>query len=328
MAPAAGEARPHLRSVPDRCAACSRDLKEDQTILFVEEENGRIFCSEDCIVSLYAPEIETLEREYFRKLPADEMSAKEREALSHLRWKTLEKPGEVWRNKTATADFRYTFVAEYEKDGEPFWSVALCLCLRGEPSFLFLAFITRSPEMVDAYRSGERVEAVRNESDDGGEGKGFTFLAESPEAREEGNPTDRLGAPWTQYETFQADVFGARKKSDIPEKDYQQYETCFEGTLSEPGEVWSYPSVEGDDSSPRIFHFIRQYGKPKAKAKLHWYVIVARQTPQPDQLEVLEAFPTKDAKLVGRYRHGVQEPVTGEEASASNASSGQNRIVH
>src|SRR5947209_5507412 len=42
------------------CTHCSKDLSREDRALFVEEEIGRVFCSEDCIAAFFAPEVERL----------------------------------------------------------------------------------------------------------------------------------------------------------------------------------------------------------------------------------------------------------------------------
>src|SRR5690348_13612436 len=67
------------------CFACSKDLSEpDAKALFVEEENGRIFCSEGCIVNFFSPEIKRLEKQYLKRLSVDDLSAEERKKMAQL----------------------------------------------------------------------------------------------------------------------------------------------------------------------------------------------------------------------------------------------------
>ncbi|MEO7161335.1 MAG: hypothetical protein ABI041_00300, partial [Bdellovibrionia bacterium] len=49
------------------CENCSKDLSRTERALFVEEEVGRIFCSESCIAAFFTPDITRLEKEYFRR---------------------------------------------------------------------------------------------------------------------------------------------------------------------------------------------------------------------------------------------------------------------
>jgi hypothetical protein len=297
-------------------------LRGTDKALFVEEEIGRIFCSESCIASYFAPEIERLEKEYVRRSSAQDLTGAERESLAHLRWVTLQEPDEVWREKTLSGDYRYTLISEFEPGDKKVWSICICLFLRGEPSFLYLAFPTRNAAVVHAYRRGERVElgAPAKEKDKAKRRKADA-AAEAPEAADgaagEPGASDRLGTAWTEDETFLAQVNQERSEDDIPPEDFESSQGCIEETLEVPDEVWSVKTNEG----MLIYHFIRQY--PADESGLgHWYVIVARETEEEEQIEILDAFPTRDAVLVDRYRRGSQQVgETQEERPVS-------RVVH
>lgn len=304
----------------------------------MEEEIGRIFCSEDCIATYFGPEIERLEKEYFRKISASDLSAPEREALAHLRWITLQEPDEVWREKTLSGDHRYTLISEFQPGAKKIWSVCICLFLRGEPSFLFLAFPTRNAAMAATYRRGERIEWKRQQrprtdadasasEPSSGKVPGARVLyqdEDSPEkieAYEQSSAersSDRLAEAWTEGETYLAQVNQERREDDVPPDEFALYEACMEETLQEPDEVWSLQM--GGEESAKLYHFIRHYPEETPGV---WYVIVARETDKDEEIEILDAFPTRDASLVDRYRRGERE-VGGDEVEVRPVS----RVVH
>jgi hypothetical protein len=304
----------------------------------VEEEIGRIFCSEACIAAYFTPEIERLEKEYFRRLAATDLSAEERESLAHLRWITLQEPDEIWREKTLTGDYRYTLISEFKPGSKKVWSICLCLFLRGEPSFLYLALSTRNAAMVNGYRRGERVEwaqtgqslaaraarAKTGEKIERRQEHGQTTQSDAPEARPENSPvvtfaTDRLGDPWTADETLMARMNQERREDDIPPEEFGRYQALIELTLETPDEVWSI--MARGPEGPKLYHFLRQHTEEPGV----WYVIIAREIDdQEDQIEILDAFPTRDPYLVESYRQGEQE--VGEESTASLKSTA--RVVH
>jgi hypothetical protein len=298
------------------CQNCAKVLVTDDRALFVEEEMGRIFCSEACITGFFTPEIERLEKEYFRRLSQNDLTKEERESYSHLRWITLQEPDEIWREKTLSGDHRYTLISEFQPGNKKVWCVCICLFLKGEPSFLYLAFTTRNAAMVNAYRRGERVEWAKT-----GKGKGKGAQAETddeeveaPEARKvsrgneepQENLSDRLADEWTDDETFLAQVNEERREDDIPVEEFAGYEKCLEETLETPDEVWS---CQPGNSAVKLYHFIRHYQpNPDDEEGLgHWYLIIARETEDEEQIEILDAFPTRDSMLVDRYRRGDQE---------------------
>jgi len=279
------------------CRNCSRDLGGDQRALFVEEEVGRIFCSENCIADYFSPEIQRLEKEYFRRLSSSDLTGEEREKLAHLRWVTLQEPDEVWREKTLAGDYRFTLISEFQPDHRKVWCVCICLFLRGDPSFLFLAFPTRNAAMVNHYRKGERVTLGRVEK----KHKARSQTKGKVESLPQGEvPTDGLGTEWTEDETYRAQISQDRDSGDIPPSEFGLYHNCFGETLEEPDEVWNLKS----DSVLKIYHFIRHY--PNEKVPM-WFIVVAREVEDDEQIEILDAFPTRDSMLVDRYRQGNQE---------------------
>jgi hypothetical protein len=308
--------RAQVTSKVNPCQGCGKDLKGAERALFVEEEIGRIFCAEPCIAKFFAPEVERLEKEYLRRAQKSDLTGKEREALSHLRWATLQEPDEVWREKTLTGDYRYTLISQFEPGSRPVWSICICLFLQGEPSFLFIAFPTKNEAMVNAYRRGEQVKREKTKK------AKKTAAKASPQSAEEDAPPspelgDRLADAWTEDETFLAQVSQERSEGDIPAAQYELYQGCLEQTLEEPDEVWSLEMTDPD--GVHLYHFIRQYPNEEPG---HWYIIVAKETDEEEQIEILDAFPTQDASLVDRYRRGSQE--VGELTELPQAS----RMVH
>jgi hypothetical protein len=300
---------------PDACYHCAKNLTGNQErALFVEEEVGRIFCSETCIAAYFTPEIERLEKEFFRRLTPSDLSSEERESLAHLRWITLQEPDEVWREKTLTGDYRYTLISEFKPGAKKIWSVCICLFLRGEPSFLYLAFPTKNAAMANQYRRGEQVEWIRP-AQSGTQVEGMNSETQEGEAQGE-ERLDRLADSWTEDETVLAQLNKGRSKDDIPPSDYGLYQACLEETLEAPDEVWSHES-QGEESI-KLFHFIKHYPDEQPGV---WFVIVARETDDEEQIEIMDAFPTRDPQLVAHYRRGEQE-VGQMEAKATS------RVVH
>ncbi len=325
-------------SFVDECIQCSQGLKTQDRALFVEEEICRTFCSEACIAEFFAPDIRRLEREYHKFLPVNDLTGDEREKHAHLRWITLENADEGWREKTLTGDYRYTLISEYQPENKKIWMVCICLFLRGEPSFLFIAFPTGSEQLVNHYRKGERVSleglkaealAARKEAE------ASEPLASSDEQDGAKNEPlmDGLADGWSEEESFRAQLIQKRSADDIPASEFELYQACMEETLEAPDEVWALDMTdEGGTVSAaergseemdavetlRVYHFIRRYAQDSPEM---WYIIVARETEDEDQIELLEAFPTRDPELVAKHRRGSQEIGGQNQAQAS-------RMVH
>jgi hypothetical protein len=321
----------------ESCQHCTKVLMSDERALFVEEEVGRIFCSEACIAAFFAPEIERLEKDYHRKVSGSDLSKDERDSYSHLRWITLQEPDEIWREKTLSGDHRYTLMSEFQPGSKRIWSICICLFLKGEPSFLYLAFTTKNAALVNSYRKGERVEWAKGAS-------GEKVTEEQMLSQEQ--RSDRLADSWTEDETFLAQVNQERRADDISPEDFPLFEKCIEETLETPDEVWN---CQPSEQAARLYHFIRYYpagapGIPEIEAADDfgvedgtgpvsglgsgneessgiWYIVIAREAEEEEQIEILDAFPTRDSALVDRYRRGDQEV-------GHTAPGPQSRIVH
>ena len=135
-------------------------------------------------------------------------------------------------------------------------------------------------------------------------------------------PTDGLADGWSADEAVRAELGSTRRTDDIPNEEFAAYQNCMEETLNSPDEVWSLVAEQTGSENPeldsvKLFHFIKQYEEAG-----FWYIMVAKELPEEEQLEIVEAFPTRDSELAERYRQGVQElGGTGVTESAS-------RVLH
>ncbi len=292
----------HVRVSGGACYSCHQKLSADTRVLFVEEEKKRTFCSEECISEFFSPQVERLERDYLSRVTPSDFSISEREALAHLRWVTLQEPDEIWCELVSSGDLVYTVISEFNTGSKKSWCVCICLYLRGEPSFLFVAFPTRDPMLVDFFRRGKKLETVEN--------------APSVASNElQASNTDGLADSWTEDETIRAQLGQDRKEDDILPEEYELYQGCMDATLQTPDEVWSIVLFEEDER--HLYHFIKYF--PGEEGNI-WYLVIARETEDREQIEILEAFPTRDTTLVKRYRAGKQE-------YGSNDNS-EHRVIH
>jgi hypothetical protein len=302
------------------CVKCEKTIAAVDQALFVEEEVGRYFCSEPCIVGHFTPEIEKLEREYGKHVSANDLSSEERERFAHLRWMTLENPAEVWKEKVKTGDDRYVLISEFQPEQKAVWAVACCLMLRGDPSFLYLAFVTSDRHLVDVFRRGEQMKIVKNGDDETKIEKLHARVANSSVASEDAEvpETAHLAEPWTEADSVRANLIKSRKASDISPEDFGFYQKCLEESLQDPNELWSYLPK----SAKRIYHFLKKYDHDEN----FWYIVIAKDTTDETQIEIVDAFPTRDEKLVAMCRHGKKE-VLGSAANAETAAAADGPIA-
>lgn len=272
-----------------QCVCCQTPIVARDSAYFVEEEVGRLFCSEECIIQYFRPEIQILEKIYFKTVLPTELTADVREAHAHLRWRALESPSETYEEKLPSGDLRYAFIAEAQHEGEKVYGVSVCLMLRGEPSFLFIAFVTRHRSLVDAFCRGRPV----------------TFTRERHEDVPVVPSRDRLADSWTADDSARAGLVQHRSPEDIPEESFKDYEDCLEETLQDPTELWNYD----DTGNKKVYHFIREYERKEN----FWYVVIARDAEDPSQIELVDAFPTRDSMLIERARLGTKRALPNAE---------------
>ena len=300
------------------CCECNKLIPAKEQALFVEEEVGRYFCQESCIVAQFSGEIEKMEREYGRNVSPTDLSSDERELYSHLRWKTLENPAEVWKEKVASGDQRYTLISQFTPDKKAVWGVGVCLMLRGEPSFLFIAFVTSDKHLVDIFRKGEKQKIIRKNLDK--DDSQVSTSSVVTETTDEVDAQDGLAEPWTESDSVRASIVGSRKVGDISPDDYGFYQKCLEETLQEPTELWSYTGK----TSKKVYHFIREYEHDAN----YWYVVMAKDTVDDTQIEIIDAFPTKDKGLIDMCRHGKKEVLGNSEQAMEANAEPLKRTVH
>lgn len=293
-----------------RCSMCGSDLRLHEKALFVEEEVGRTFCSEGCITEYFSDDIQQLEKKYVKLRGKTDLAAEEREAVSHLRWITLQEPDEIWCDVQPSGDYRYTLISEFEPERTKIWMVCICLFLRGEPSFLYLAFPTKKRAVVDKFRLGQKIERVEEKA---------PIPEEDPIS--ENDRIDRLAESWTEDETLRAEVQKRRNLSDIPMTEYSLYEHLSDPTLEAPDELWVQESEDG--AEPDQYSFIRYFPNEGSAGRGLWYVITAVETEEAEQLEVRSQMPTSDPELVKQYRRGRSEQLVAQDDSAA-----QSRFVH
>ena len=281
------------------CCECGSVIKAREQALFVEEDVGRYFCEEACIIAHFTDDIEKMEREYGRNVSANDLTSEEREKYAHFRWATLEEPAEVWMEKSSSGDHRYTLISQFTPENKTVWGVAVCLMLRGEPSFLFIAFVTGDKRLVDAFRKGERQKVIRQMKEED------NVIPLRPEANQD---QSMLAESWSESDSVRAGILRSRTEKDIPYEDFGFYQKCLEETLQEPNELWSYPAT----AKKKVYHFIREYEHDQN----YWYVVMAKDATDDTQIEIIDAFPTKDRQLMELCRHGKREVLGGAQAEA------------
>tara|TARA_Y100001935_G_C17309486_1_gene514783 strand:- start:595 stop:1398 length:804 start_codon:yes stop_codon:yes gene_type:complete len=242
----------------------------------IDEENGLVFDSEDELYAHFQPDINLLEKTYFLKRSKDDYSEEELKKLEHHLEATLDAPDEVWLLDLEGLSLDvHAFVREIEDKGH---YVALTYLAAGVPSFVFSHFATKDEKVLKEIRKGEEI-PVRDQSVPTGAIEGDSLF--------EGDILAK-----GLYDAMML----LRSEKDIPEDEFQDYadmrELCVEGA----DEIWR----SADSLGNVLVTFIREAedeGEPN-------YVVVTVEDEPSGSHSLLFSFPTNDAQLLERYRHG------------------------
>jgi hypothetical protein len=237
------------------CRSCQKALKNLPRVYFVEENPQKIFCSEQCIQTHYAPLMGQMVEEY-QKL-AKLSPQRSRSPSKHEVQRLLDLPDEHWMFLLPQGPEIHVWIANQTEARTPTWLLALTLCIKGAPSYLLVSFATTDAVLLEKYKRGEK----------------------------QMDPIHMIG--------------------EIRAHEFEQYDQYFDRTLHQPDEVWSMEEDEGRAVFQGVmrYHFLRFYPSEKEDVPF-WYYVVAIETEKDDELEVLEARPTRDMRLIEALRIG------------------------
>ena len=260
----------------------SRRDEEMKERIVIDESKGLVFSSEDELYDHFAPQVQTLEREYFMARRDTDISENEFENYEEVLTLVLDDPDEVWEDATSIHGFKVrSFVGRYTVGDESIFYVALAYVTGDTPSFIYLHFPSRDISLVDRYRRGTLIyDRVLKEVELG---------AVEGDALGEG---DELAVG-----LYRA-MLKLRSKTDISENDFRTYEGLREATIEEPDEIWRSVDLSGNI----LVTFVKFCPEDEAP-DLHYLVVTVEDTPSSTHA-LLFSFPTIDTNLVDRYRHG------------------------
>jgi hypothetical protein len=277
-------AKKHFKFM-DLCHSCRKVMGAEDQIVFVEEDAGRYFCSEKCIRDFYDP----LGDEY-KKLHMAERDPHDIPETDFIKYESyaplcLSNPDELWRDVSENGEVVNIFIGNFTDQGGAFYFVVAGYCMDQEPTYILLAFPTRDRRLVDKYRVGTKVE-ISEESQTmsgGGEPEMETVTKDAVLER--------------QARAIEEEMMRHRAKDDIPVTEFEEHAHHLEHTLENPSEIW-----ELEDGKSHVT--LTMISQPEED---FYYVVICQQEDPlggQEAWRVLYAFPTKDEKLVQRYRRG------------------------
>jgi hypothetical protein len=285
------------------CTECKKSVAHLDDLLFIDESSYKGFCSEECIEDFYVPLIkhyEIIENSLRKK-----HSLLDENGLGHivdaaLVDEVLEHPNEVFRQTNELKESFYHFI----KNFLDFSVVVVTSVYRQEASFVFLTTKTKSRELLNEFRYGEKIIDWQNLEETSIDEPDFLEFRDDEVAIDEEVQEDEdmvfIQLLESKKSRLLADILMKRKEdSDIPFEDYSGYESCFQETLDFPDEVFEKKDNEGDV----IFSYIKSFSN-------FFYIVSCLKRKHPDSLDTtvypVLALPTTDLELCQEFRAGVK----------------------
>lgn len=250
--------------------------------IVIDETSGLIFQSEDELYDHFLPQIHSLEKEYFSARADHDVQEKDFVQYEELLNQVLDDPDEVWEDATSIHGFKVrAYVGYYSSQEESVYYVALAYATEDVPSFIYLHFPSKDLSLVDRFRRGTLVyDRVMKEVEAG---------AVDGDALSEG---DDLAVG-----LYKA-MLKLRSEKDIPEAKFKDYENLRENAIEEADEIWRSTDLSGNV----LVTFIKdcaEEGQPDLN-----YIVVTIEDTESSSHALLFSFPSSDASLIDRYRHG------------------------
>ncbi len=267
-------------------------MESSDTLMLVEEEASRCFCSEDCIMGFYGPRNDYFDLNAQRiraelKLPEKDKLLQYKNSEEKIK-QTLEEPDEVWEQENEVGEVYYTHLKEFKVGTSSFWMIIICFHFQEEPSYIFLTEVTNSKELVNYYRSEEEFSLIQYEADN-----------EPPELE---IPTEILESVELKKSNFLALLLQSRDESDIEYEKFFLYEKNTVTTLEDPDEIFKHRDEENDTLLTYVKSFPEDNGN-------FFYIVVCMKvdldsSADDDVLIPIISFPSTDPNLYMKYATG------------------------
>lgn len=299
------------------CNECKKVMKHLDDLLFIDEFSNKGFCSEECIEDFYFPLIkhfEIIENSLRLKLNLNDENISIGPSDQTLVDEIVTSPNEIFRYTNELHETYYNFIKHYPD----FTGIVISGVYRKEASFVFLSTVTRSINLVNEFRFGEKVndweigeQTLEQELEESLHNN--DFLVEENLATESGMDNDSdeeadmifLTLLESKKSKILADIILGRCDDDIPFEDYPAYEFCFQDTLENPDEIFEKKDNEGDV----IFYYIKTFPQgEKGEESFYYIVICLKRSTDATTVNVypILAVPTTDMNMCQEFRSGTK----------------------
>lgn len=280
-----------MRSEIYCCVECKKIVEDIQSILFVEDNSQRGFCSEDCIEDFYRPIVNYYDLEVLRL-----------RQLHHLINENLDNDegAEAGYDEnfyveelTQSADEVWCFVNElkeetyyYIKFRRHFMTAMICTQFNEVPSFIFCLIKTQSQKLINEFRVGVKIDL----------GKKETHTAEEVE-----DNIEFLTMLENKKSSLLGQLLSEWKDSDINIEDFQNFDIAFNETLANPDEIYETKDSEGDLNC----HYLKSF-MDEIVGNYFYVLVCLKITNERNEINIfpIMSFPTIDPNLFMKFRTG------------------------
>lgn len=256
------------------------DIPYDEEIV-IDEERGLIFKNEEELYNFFRPHIDRLEVEYEKFYrPNKDFQQESYDEYEDQLLDLLSEPDQIYEDEYRLPGFpvkQYVKQFDHPEIGV-YHYVALVYLAVDTPSFVFLHFPTRDPQLLNNYTKGQ-------------------LFYDREKGEQELEEVDAL----TEGDELAVGLYNAmltlRSDSDIPSHDFQDYTDYRGEAIEESDEIWRTTDYQGNV----LVNFIKDYSEGE---EIMYYISIAVEDAASDSHFLLFSFPTNDESLVDRYRHG------------------------
>lgn len=275
------------------CTECKRVVDDVDSLLFVEENTTKSFCSEECIENFFRPLTKhyqslekSLRQKYGIEIEAIETN-KDDEILMEMASKSAH---EIWICPNQLGEEVYSFIYHHRD----FSIVILCTVFNYSPSYVYLFTKTKHKDFLEHFRIGTMIENPQH------------FLHDSKKEDEKAQQ-EFITLLEAKKSSFLAMLLEMQNPNDIQIDQFHMYEKYFEGTLNFPDEVYLTEDKEHDE----VLVYIKSH---EVQHHSFFYYAICLRMPRHENNENEEgvysmfpilAFPSVDPEINRFFRQGT-----------------------
>ena len=280
------------------CSQCKKIVDSGEDLLFVEPTSTAGFCSEPCIENYYASLVDYFEKS--EKTWRAEHGLLEEDVLEvvgrpSFMDQLLKRPEEIWKQDDVAGSSVYSYIISLnDKKYGDFSLMCLCFTYDYGPSFIISASATRSKELVEQYRWGQKIEDLTP----------YYNQISTTDSPTESMEIDEqvLMELESKKSQYLATLIEERSPADIPIETFTLYESYFEPTMMEPDEIYRHNDEEGDT----IYTYIKAHDREGVS--FYYFIICATIKEgvdvNTDALYPILSFPSVDGEMYRLYQKG------------------------